>query len=252
MFVTNLLRYSACSQKLAAWQLESEKQTKEKNKGLKACLKTKNYSKHTSKHHNMTVNTFDSPYNCNYHNEKREQQEATNSSHNKKKKYVFGYFYYTCSTFVYCSSHLSRLTDTTHLITNLASRAAQSSYIRKSKAMSTVAPSEANGGTGGTIISTITSKIRPNRFNPNRFKTGGIVATAVQPNKRTRKHHHHHQHQYPSAVVHSTAQPQLTLPLPIMKHFDTDTEASNVKEFVKKVKTKMKKKKAKTTGGVKA
>lgn len=137
------------------------------------------------------------------------------------------------------------------MITNLASRATQSSYIRKSKAaISTIGHSETNGGTGGTIISTITSKmIRPNRFNPNRFKTGGIVATAVQPNKRTRKHHHHHhQHQYSSTVVHcKQAQPPIALP--IMKHFDTDTEASNVKEFVKKVKTKMKKKKGKTTGG---
>lgn len=246
LFLLKLLPcYSACSQKLAAWQLESEKQTKEKNKGLKACLKTKNYSKHTSKHHNMTVNTFDSPYNCSYHTEK---QDSTN---NKKKKYVFDYLFYNSSNFVLCSSHLSRLTDTTHLITNLASRATQSSYIRKSKPLSTVAPSETNGG---TIISTITSKIRPNRFNPNRFKTGGIVATAVQPSKRTRKHHHHHhQHQYPSTVAHSKqAQPQLTLPLPITKHFDTDTEASNVKEFVKKVRTKMKKKKGKATGGVKA
>lgn len=198
----------------------------------------------------MTVNTFESPYNCNYHNEKREQQEATNSSHNKKKKYVYGYLYYVSYIFIFCSSHLSRLTDTTHLITNLASRVTQSSYIRKSKAISTVAPSETNAVNGGTII----SKIRPTRSNPNRFKTGGIVATAVQPSKRTRKHHHHpHQHQYPSTVVHSKqAQPQITLPLPIMKHFDTDTEASNVKEFVKKVKTKMKKKKGKTTGGVKA
>lgn len=149
--------------------------------------------------------------------------------------------------FPFFSSHFSRLTDTTHLITNLASRASQSSYVRKTKA---VAPSETNGSIVGTMLST-TSKIRPNRFNPNRFKTGGIVATAVQPSKRTRKHHHHHhQHQYPSTVVHS--KPAQTLPLPIMKHLDTDTEASNVKEFVKKVKTKMKKKKGKTTGGVKA
>lgn len=68
----------------------------------------------------------------------------------------------------------------------------------------------------------------------NKFKTGGIVATAVQPIKKTKKT------KLPSTITH---------PVPnIIKLIDSTEDSDdgeNMKKFVKKVKSKIKKKKSK-------
>ena len=122
------------------------------------------------------------------------------------------------------SSTLSKLADTTSIIANLR-RVTKSSCLRKSITWAGSDINTHNSTSGITKSNKSTKSI-------SKFKTGGIVATAVQPNKRTRKHQ-------------SNRRPSL----PMMKHPDTDTELSNVKDFVKKVKSRFKKKKTKGGGG---
>lgn len=92
----------------------------------------------------------------------------------------------------------------------------------------------------------------------NRFKASGIVATAVQPSKRIRKKHH----RKPSSgvvngkiapsecsnVANQTSSSNLKKQRPAAGDTTAsaveDAEVQNAKQFVKKVKTKIKKKKS--------
>lgn len=71
----------------------------------------------------------------------------------------------------------------------------------------------------------------------NKFKTGGIVATAVQPIRRTKKI------KLPSTVsVQVQQSPNL---IKLNESCTEDSDGENLKKFVKKVKSKIKKKKSK-------
>lgn len=96
----------------------------------------------------------------------------------------------------------------------------------------------------------------------NRFKASGIVATAVQPSKRIRKKHHRKSSSGVLVVNGKIAPPEcnvanqtLSSSSNLKKQRPTaagdttasaveDAEVQNAKQFVKKVKTKIKKKKS--------
>lgn len=99
---------------------------------------------------------------------------------------------------------MTKIAETTHIIASL-SRATKSSNLRKSINI----PDQLS-----------TTK------QANKFKTGGIVATAVvQPSKKSRKDKH----------------PKVMMPNIRKSKSDTEMDVSNVKDFVKKVRTKIKK-----------
>lgn len=146
---------------------------------------------------------------------------------------------------MYVFSSISKITDTTSMIANLA-QATRNSYLRKS---TTWAPSSTEAGAimSAAVVSK-SSQISKTKA-PSKFKTGSIMVTAVQTSatvkKRNRKNlKSNHSVQQSQSYVHH----QSHLALPMVKQADTDTEASNVQEFVKKVKTKIKKKKSKHSG----
>lgn len=70
--------------------------------------------------------------------------------------------------------------------------------------------------------------------NSNKFKTGGIVATAVQPIKKTKKT------KLPSTITQQS--PNI---IKLNDSTEDSEDGENMKKFVKKVKSKIKKKKSK-------
>lgn len=98
---------------------------------------------------------------------------------------------------------MSKIAETTHIIASLG-RGTKSSNLRK----------------------TINIPDLPPTKQTNKFKTGGIVATAVvQPNKKLKKDKY----------------PKVMMPNIRKSKSDTEMDVSNVKDFVKKVRTKIKK-----------
>lgn len=101
---------------------------------------------------------------------------------------------------------MTKIAETTHIIASLG-RGTKSSNLRKTLNIP-------------DLTTTTTSK------QTNKFKTGGIVATAVvQPNRKSRKDKH----------------PKVIMPNIRKSKSDTEMDVSNVKDFVKKVRTKIKK-----------
>lgn len=95
----------------------------------------------------------------------------------------------------------------------------------------------------------------PTKQQPNKFKTGGIVATAAvhpatQRTRRLAKHQHHNNAGHLPAMRHTVTAAAATSNGLSAIADTTDTEPTNVKDFMKKVKIKIKKKKNKQKGAV--
>lgn len=111
-------------------------------------------------------------------------------------------------------SQMSKIAETTHMIASLG---------RGTKSSNLLQPCRNNLLDGKR--KTVNVPDLPTTKQTNKFKTGGIVATAVQPNKKSRKDKH----------------PKLMMPHIRKSKSDTEMDVSNVKDFVKKVRTKIKK-----------
>lgn len=140
---------------------------------------------------------------------------------------------------------MSRLADTTQLITNLASRATKNAISRKSK----VSMQAKNEISASRLLPSAAGISRP---STNRFKASGLVATAVQPSKRIRKYHRKesegggHDIKTPDFLATATKMQKQLLPMSDA----ANNEGDNVQEFVKKVKSKVKKKKSKASSKI--
>lgn len=126
---------------------------------------------------------------------------------------------------------MNKIIETTEII----SRLTKSSKLTKKSTTTTT--------TATTTTTTTSSQSKKINKGPNKFKTGGIVATvAVQPIKKSKKIRAHVVHTAPQSIGNNITRKLLDS--------CTETDSENVKIFVKKVKTKLKKKKSSSKGGL--
>lgn len=137
---------------------------------------------------------------------------------------------------------MTKIAETTHIIANLA-RATKSSTLRRTN----------NVSVSREISSASVAKIAP-KIQPNKFKTGGIVATAaVHPTTQKSRRTKYQNQQLPAMrnINKSITNNGSNNNCGNAVNVETDNEPpTNVKDFMKKVKSKIKKKKNKQKSAV--
>lgn len=203
--------FRECSQKLAAWQEEIE--STRKNFGLKSVIKSQQINSILARSHLRSADHTNSTKKITTYKIKSARTEiiketttnvvqSTSTNKDKKKSKLINKMVQTTELF-------TRLTKTSNLTTKTKSVLIVDSQPKQ-------------------------SQLKPPSKTPIKFKTGGIVATAVQPNKKINK-----------KVRASTAIPIRSTSRNNNTTSDNSSESENLKSFVRKVKSKIKKKKTK-------